>query len=85
MGWLEGVELRTHLTNASGRRSWQNYFRIADDTARISLLSSEHGACDLIHAIQKPMFKPQYQLVVQVKGVRSADFDWLVQWENDLA
>jgi hypothetical protein len=31
------------------------------------------------------MFKPQYQLVVQVKGVRSADFDWLVQWENDLA
>jgi len=61
------------------------YFRIADDTARISLLSSEHGACDLIHAIQKPMFKPQYQLVVQVKGVKSADFDWLVQWENDLA
>jgi hypothetical protein len=53
-------------------KACQNYFRIADDTARISLLSSEHGACDLIHAIQKPMFKPQYQLVVQVKGVRSA-------------
>jgi hypothetical protein len=31
------------------------------------------------------MSKPQYQLVVQVKGVRSGDFDWLVQWESDLA
>jgi hypothetical protein len=31
------------------------------------------------------MFEPQYQLAVQVKSDRSVDFDWLVQWENDLA
>ena len=34
---------------------------------------------------RKLMFKPKYQLVVQVNGVGSEDFDWLVQWENDLA
>lgn len=27
----------------------------------------------------------QYQLVVQIKGVNSEDFDRLIQWENDLA
>ena len=49
------------------------------------VVPSEHGACDLIHAVQKPMFKPQYQLVVLVKSVRSEDLNWLVQWENDIS
>ena len=61
------------------------HVRFADHTAIMLVVPSEHGACDLIHAVQKPMFKPQYQLVVQVKSVRSEDLNWLVQWENDIS
>ena len=63
----------------------QRTCRFADHTAIMLVVPSEHGACDLIHAVQKPMFKPQYQLVVLVKSVRSEDLNWLVQWENDIS